>query len=266
MTVESLSLLQEGDLGAALSKAKVAVRDAPGDVEARARLFQMFCLNGEWDRASAQLEALSTSGQAENPIWRQFTMLLRMEARRREIYATGEVPTIVGDPEDWMAAFGKAFSLHQQGDVAGGQALREQALADAPALPAVVGDRDVPWLMDGDARLGPMLEAMLPTEGDYVWIPFVRLGSFRIEKPSQLNHLIWAPAHFVWTDGKMLHGFVPVRYIGSETAGDPALALSRRTDWIDAGGEVYEGRGQKVLLSDEDDFPILDIREARFGG
>lgn len=266
MSTESLSLLQEGDLSAALTKAKMAVRDAPGDIEARARLFHMFCINGEWDRATAQLEALMTAGQAEHPIWRQFEMLMRMEARRRDVFATGDVPTIVGDPEDWMAAFGKAFSLHQSGDVAGGAALRDQALEDAPAHSCVVGDREVPWLMDGDARLGPMLEAFLPTEGDYVWIPLSRLGSFRIEKPSQLNHLVWVPAHFTWTDGKTLHGFVPVRYVGSETAGDPELSLARRTDWVDCGEDVFEGRGQKVLLSAEDDFPLLDIREARFGG
>ena len=266
MSSDALSLLQEGDLEAALSTAKVAVRDNPGDVEGRARLFQMFCLNGEWERAEAQLEALMTAGQQEHPIWKQFEMLLRLEARRREVYANGEVPTIVGEPEDWMAAFGKAFGMHQSGDIAGAQELRDQALEDAPATPCVIGDREVPWIMDGDARLGPMLEAILPTEGDYVWIPFSVLGSFRIEKPSQINHFVWVPAHFVWSDGKMLHGFVPVRYIGSEAAGDPALALSQRTDWQERGENIFEGRGQKVLMSAEDDFSILDIREARFGG
>lgn len=266
MPSDAISTLQEGDLDAALSKAKIAVRDNPADIEARAQLFQMFCINGEWDRAKAQLEALMQAGQEEHPIWMQFAMLLRLEERRREIYANGEVPTIVGEPEDWMAAFGKSFGMHQSGDIEGAQALRDQALEDAPATPCVIGEREVPWLMDGDARLGPMLEAILPTEGDYVWIPFSRLGSFRIEKPSQLNHLIWVPAHFVWSDGKTLHGFVPVRYIGSEAAGEPDISLARKTDWDDRGDGIFEGRGQKVLMSAEDDFPVLDIREARFGG
>ena len=34
------------------------------------------------------------------------------------------------------------------------------------------------------------------------------LTSLRIEKPSQINHFVWAPAHFTWSDGRVLHGFV----------------------------------------------------------
>jgi len=261
---EALSKLKEGNLEAALSEAKSAVRGDPGNVEARAQLFQMFCLSGEWDRAEAQLDALLTSGPVEAPIWKQFQMLLRLERQRRTAFATGEVPAIVGEPADWMAAFGKAFTLHQTGDVVGGQALREQALSEVPPTPGRIDRAEFDWIMDGDARLGPMLEAFLPTEADYCWIPFSLLGSLQIEKPRQINHFIWAPAHFTWKDGTVLHGFVPARYVGSEATGDPAHALARGTDWIDRGGEVFEGRGQRVLMTADEDFPLLDIREARF--
>ena len=261
---EALSLLKEGDLIAALSRAKGAVRDHPGDPEARARLFQMFCLNGEWDRAEAQLDALLTSSAVQAPIWKQFGMLMRLERQRRDAHATATAPAIVGDPQDWMAAFAKAFELHQSGDVAGGAALREAALADAPATAGRIDGVEFGWLMDGDARYGPMLEAFLPTEGDYCWMPFVALTSLQVEKPSQINHFVWAPAHFTWGDGRVLHGFVPTRYVGSEGSDDPAHALARGTDWVDAGGGVFVGRGQRVLMSADDDFPLLEIREARF--
>lgn len=260
---DAVSLLKDGDFAAALAEAKNGVKNAPGDVDARARLFQLFCLGGEWDRAEAQLDALMTSGMAQAPIWKQFQILLRMERRRREIYKTGEAPTIVGEPADWMVSFAKAFGLHQTGDVAGGAKLREAALADAPATAGRIGDQEFAWIMDGDSRLGPMLEAILPTEGDYCWVPFTALGSLRIEKPTQINHFVWVPAHFTWVDGRVLHGYVPTRYIGSE-ASSPEHKLARGTDWVEAGGEVFEGRGQRVLLTAEDDFPILDIREARF--
>jgi len=261
---DALSALKEGDLEAALSQAKAAVRNNPGDVDARAQLFQLFCLSGEWDRAKAQLEALMTSGPIQSPIWKQFEMLLRLEQRRREVYANAEVPTIVGEPEDWMAAFGKAFAMHQSGDVAGGQTLRSEALEQVRLSAGRIGNAEFDWIMDGDSRLGPMLEAFLPTEADYCWVPFGVLGSFQVEKPSQVNHFVWVPAHFTWKDGTVLHGFVPTRYMDSEKTGDPAHALARGTDWVDRGGEVFEGRGQRVLMTAEDDFPLLDIREARF--
>jgi type VI secretion system protein ImpE len=261
---DALTLLKDGDLQGALTNAKGAVRDQPGDPEARARLFQMFCLNGEWDRADAQLEALLTSSAVQSPIWKQFQMLTRLERQRREAHERAAAPAIVGDPQDWMAGFAKAFEMHQSGDVEGGASLRETALADAPAAGGQCDGVEFAWLMDGDARYGPMLEAFLPTEGDYCWIPFSSLTSLRIEKPSQLNHFVWAPAHFTWSDGRVLHGFVPTRYLGSERSDDPAHALARGTDWLDAGAGVFIGRGQRVLMSADDDFPLLEIREARF--
>ncbi|MEM7212598.1 MAG: type VI secretion system accessory protein TagJ [Pseudomonadota bacterium] len=260
----ALEALKEGNFDAALSAAKVAVRDDPGDPEARAQLFQIFCLNGEWDRADAQLEALLTASQAQAPIWKQFQILTKLEKQRQEAHTTSTAPAIVGDPEDWMAGFAKAFELHMSGDVAGGAAMRDEALAGASAAPGQIDDQPFEWLMDGDARYGPMLEAFLPTEGDYCWVPFTALTSLRIEKPTQLNHFIWAPAHFTWRDGRVLHGYVPVRYVGSESAENRDHTMARGTDWMDAGSDVFVGMGQRVLMSSDDDFPILDLREARF--
>lgn len=263
---DALLALKEGNLDAALSQAKAAVRGDPGDIDARARLLLMFCLSGEWDRADAQLQALLTSGPMEAPIWKQYQMLLRLEQQRRDAFGTGEVPAIVGEPQDWMAGFGKAFTLHQSGDVAGGAALRAEALEAVPPTAGQIGGTEFDWIMDGDSRLGPMLEAFLPTEADYCWVPFSLLESLQVEKPSQIIHFLWAPAHFTWKDGIVLHGFVPTRYIDTEAAGDPALSLARGTEWVDRGDEVFEGRGQRVLLTAEDDFPLLEIREARFTG
>jgi type VI secretion system protein ImpE len=260
----ALELLKDGDLDAALSQAKSAVRDDPGDPENRARLFQLFCFNGEWDRAEAQLDALMTSAGGQAPIWMQFQILMKLDRQRRECHENASAPAIVGEPADWMAGFAKAFEMHQAGDVAGGAELRAEALNDAPAVGGNADGTEFAWLMDGDARYGPMLEAFLPTEGDYCWVPFSALTAFQIEKPSQINHFIWAPAHFTWADGRVLHGFVPVRYPGSENSAETSHVLSRGTDWVDAGSDTFTGLGQRVLMSSDDDFPLLDLREARF--
>lgn len=261
---DALALLREGDLDAALAQAKGGVRDNPGDPEARARLFQIFCLNREWDRAEAQLDTLLTASAVQAPIWKQFQMLMRLERQRREAHDSATAPAIVGEPQDWMAAFAKAFELHQSGDVAGGAKIREEALNDAPATPGSCGGVEFDWLMDGDSRYGPMLEAFLPTEGDYCWVPFSALTSLRVERPSQINHFVWAPAHFTWADGRVLHGFVPTRYPSGAPSDDPAHALARSTDWIDAGEGVHIGSGQRVLMSADEDFPLLEIGEIRF--
>lgn len=261
---EALEALKEGNFDTALSAAKSAVRDNPGDPEARGQLFQFFCLNGEWGRADAQLEALLTSNQAQAPIWKQFQILTKLELQRQDAHSTATAPAIVGDPEDWMAGFAKAFELHMSGDIVGGAELRSKALEEALIVPGSADGIDFDWLMDGDTRYGPMLEAFLPTEGDYCWVPFAALTSLRVEKPTQLNHFVWAPAHFTWKDGRVLHGYVPVRYVGSEQSENRQHTLARETDWIDGVSDVFTGLGQRVLLSSENDFPILDLREACF--
>lgn len=260
----ALEALKEGNFDAALSAAKSAVRDDPGNPDSRAQLFQVFCLNGEWERADAQLDALLTSNQVQAPIWKQFQILTKLEAQRQAAHANAAAPAIVGEPEDWMAGFAKAFELHMSGDIAGGSTLREESLETATVTSGSADGVQFEWLMDGDGRYGPMLESFLPTEGDYCWVPFAALTSLRIEKPTQLNHLIWAPAHFTWKDGRVLHGYVPARYVGSETSANRSHTMARGTDWNDVGSEVFTGLGQRVLLSPENDFPILDLREARF--
>ncbi|MGD1924306.1 MAG: type VI secretion system accessory protein TagJ [Paracoccaceae bacterium] len=261
---DALDALKEGKFDAALSHAKSAVKNDPGDPESRAQLFQIFCLNGEWDRADAQLEALLTASQAQSPIWKQFQILTKLEHQRQEAHSSATAPAIVGDPEDWMAGFAKAFELHMSGDVAAGATLREEALAEASSASGNVDGTEFEWLMDGDGRYGPMLEAFLPTEGDYCWVPFTALTSLRVEKPSQLNHFVWAAAHFTWKDGRVLHGYVPVRYVGAEKSEEREYTMARGTAWVDSGSDVFTGIGQRVLMSAEEDFPILDIREARF--
>src|SRR5690625_1461102 len=163
---DALALLKEGDLDAALTQAKGAVRDDPGDPEARARLFQIFCLNGEWDRAEAQLDTLSTASAVQAPIWKQLQMLTRLERQRREDHDSASAPAIVGGPQGWMAGVVKACERHQSGDGAGGTKIREDALNDAPTVAGKCDGVEFEWLMDGYSRYAPMLGTLLPTEGD----------------------------------------------------------------------------------------------------
>jgi type VI secretion system protein ImpE len=52
---------------------------------------------------------------------------------------------------------------------------------------------------------------------------------------------------------------VPARYPLLTGAGNDYL-LSRKTDWQDRGQEVFEGVGQRMLATDQADYPILQVR------
>ena len=57
---------------------------------------------------------------------------------------------------------------------------------------------------------------------------------------------------------------IPARY--PLIAGvDHDSLLSRRTDWLDQGQDVFEGVGQRMLATDQADYPMLQVRSIEFG-
>ncbi|WP_429336286.1 type VI secretion system accessory protein TagJ [Paraburkholderia sp. 35.1] len=67
-----------------------------------------------------------------------------------------------------------------------------------------------------------------------------------------------------WKSGDETIGFVPCRYCGSERGEDVALALAKRTAWTDLGDGCFIGVGQRMLITDVDEYPLLDVRSITF--
>jgi type VI secretion system protein ImpE len=82
----------------------------------------------------------------------------------------------------------------------------------------------------------------------------------QIEEPTDLRDMIWIPATIVWTNGGEAFALIPVRYPGSELSEDGLIRLSRKTDWVDGGGGIQRGLGQRLFATNEDDYPILTVR------
>ena len=91
----------------------------------------------------------------------------------------------------------------------------------------------------------------------------MRIQSIRLEPPSDLRNMVWAPAHFTWTNGGTAPGFIPTRYPGSERGSD-SLRLSRGTEWADLGGDHVKGLGQRMWLTDSAEYALLDVRRLSF--
>jgi type VI secretion system protein ImpE len=101
-------------------------------------------------------------------------------------------------------------------------------------------------------------------DGRYCWVPFSRIKKLLIEPPHDLRDLVWAPAQFVWTNGGNSSGFIPTRYPGTERADDSALKLSRKTEWKGQGEEIFTGVGQRILTTDQAEFPLFEVRTVEF--
>jgi type VI secretion system protein ImpE len=139
------------------------------------------------------------------------------------------------------------------------RAVREQALEAAPASSGKIDGAPFEWIMDGDTRLGPLLEAIV--NGRYYWIPFNRIKAVALDKPEDLRDLVWMPAYFTWANGGESAGLIPTRYPGSETSDDQELRRSHKTEWKEQPGETYLGLGQRMLFTDGGEYPLMDVRE-----
>jgi type VI secretion system protein ImpE len=75
-----------------------------------------------------------------------------------------------------------------------------------------------------------------------------------------LRDVVWMPGHALFNDGGEAACLVPSRYPGSESAGEPMLALARETVWREAGAGAWHGLGQRVLATDSVEVALLEAR------
>jgi type VI secretion system protein ImpE len=254
--------LQEGNLSEALVQLQTQIKKDPANAKLRTFLFQLLALLGEWDRALAQLNVAGDLDPETLPMVQTYRESIRCELLRKDIFLGKKTPQIFGEPQQWIALLVQALKLTAQQEYSEAKKLRDQAFELAPVTPGTINGEAFEWLADADARLGPVIEAII--NGQYYWIPFLQIQEIQIEEPADLRDMVWMPAHFVWTNGGDAVGLIPTRYPLSELADDPLLRLARKTEWTDLGEDTFVGLGQRLLSTNENDYALMDVREIKF--
>lgn len=258
--MDARELFQSGRLEEALSELKQQIRGKPGDPNLRVFLFQLLSVVGDWERALDQLELVGEMDDDSLLMVQLYRVALECEPLRAGTFAGERTPLFVGEPGEWQGAWAKANELAGQGHAEASEKMREQAWGEMPSLSGTINGEPFEWIMDGDSRLGPCVEAML--ENKYFWVPLTCVRKMQVEEPTDVRHLVWVPVMFEWQNGGDVGGLMPVRYPGSESHEDSAIRLARRTDWVEQDG-AYHGVGQKMLLTDAGEYPLLEAREIR---
>jgi type VI secretion system protein ImpE len=222
-------LFRAGRLNDAVTALSAEVRDNPTDARRRTFLFELLCFAGQFDRADKQLDVLAQGGHEAAMGTLLYRSALHAERVRQAMFAGGDYPAGPPPPPVAGRLNGKAF----------------QALSDA------------------DPRIGARLE--LFAAGQYTWIPLAQIASVRVRPPARLRDLLWIPAAIRTAPdfqglelGEVL---VPALAPRSAEHPDEAVRLGRATEWqpLEGGGEAPVG--QKLLLVDGEEFPILEVRE-----
>jgi type VI secretion system protein ImpE len=248
-----------GNLAASLQELQIDIRQHSADPKRRIFLAQLLMLLGQWDRAITQLNVIGELDSAALPMARAYRSAIECEQIRRKVFAGERSPLLFGEPEPWIAQLLSALSLEGQGKFADAQQLRTLALEAAPATGGTLNGKAFEWIGDSDTRLGPIFEVLL--NGAYYWVPVHRVRSIAIEAPADARDLVWLPARFMWTNEGEAMGFIPTRYPGSEAIDDDAIRMSRRTEWKEIAAGAYQGLGQRLYSTDEDECGVLEVRE-----
>lgn len=267
--------LREGQPTEALAALQQEIRANPADAKLRVFLFQLLAVEGQWERAQTQLSVVKDMDAAAVPMAQAYREAIRCELLRQQIFAGKRQPLVFGEPQQWIALLLESLKRLAAGEHEPAQRLRDQAFEEAPTTAGTLLRRAAPeapppdpqpfaWIADADVRLGPVMEAII--EGRYYWVPWQHIQRVVIDPPEDLRDVVWMPAHFVWTNGGDTVALLPARYPLSETSRDPAIRLSRKTEWQEVAPDVYCGSGQKMLATDAGEFALMDVAEITLGG
>lgn len=245
-----------------LAELQARIRKEPQRVDLRIFLFQVYCLQGAWAKAGAQLKVIEELDAEALPMVQTYRTALSCELLRRGVFAGTRTPLVLGDPRDWLAWLLEANRLLALGHVEQAQQWRDKAMAAAPAAAGTANGEAFDWLADADSRLGPVLEAVL--NGKYYWIPLERLARIEIEPPTDLRDMVWTPVTLTFTTGGSNVALVPTRYPGAEDLTDDRLRMARGTDWQAVGADTWIGHGQRMLVTDHAEYALLDLRLIEF--
>ncbi len=232
--VSANDLFRAGKLKEAVQALNAEVRDHPTDTQRRTFLFELLCFAGEYDRAEKQLDVLAQAGPNSEMGALLYRSALQAERTRQDLFNRKQYPKPV-----------------------------EGSAASLGAPPGTVNGKPFLAIGDADPRIGPRLEVF--AGGNYLWINFCHLASVEIDPPRRLRDLLWTPARVRGGPGlkdtELGEVLLPVLSPGAWQSPDDDIRLGRVTEWKgEESGETVPV-GQKMLLVDGEEFPLLEIRK-----
>ncbi|MCH2135247.1 MAG: tetratricopeptide repeat protein [Phycisphaerales bacterium] len=259
---EVADLVRQGDAAAALSGLKERIRKEPGNADLRLSLAQLQAIMGDWDKAMAAADTASTLDTERGLLCQQWKLQIAAEQTRAEVFAGERTAIVMGEPEPWIAGMQDALRLDGEGQSQAADDARRAALENATARGGTINGTPFEWLCDADERIGPCFEAII--NGRYAWVPQGAVTAVTVKQPSELIDLVWVETVMRFTNGGETAALTPVRYPGSTNSDDQRIVLGRLTTFEATAGGTNIGFGQRLLATDADDYPLLQIQSIEF--
>ena len=236
---------------------KSKIRSQPGNAKLRVFLFQLLCIEGDWEKAVSQLQVAAQIDTAAHAMARAYREIIRCERLRENVLAGKTTPLILGEPPSWIGLMADALKHSANGEHEAAYTLREQALKQAPVSAGSINGETFSWIADADSRLGPVCEFFC--NGVYYWVPFSSIKSIAFEKPQDLRDLAWQACEVTLVNEGNMPGFIPSRYPLQGTESDDRK-MARITRWKEVFPGTFIGSGQRLWTTDVNDHALLDVK------
>jgi type VI secretion system protein ImpE len=236
---------------------KSKIRSQPGNAKLRVFLFQLLCIEGDWEKAISQLQIAAQIDAATHAMARAYREAIRCERLRESVFLGKTTPLILGKPPAWIGLAADALKHSANGEHEAAHVLREQAFEQAPESPGAINGEAFSWIADADIRLGPVCE--LFCNGVYYWVPFSSIKSIVFEKPQDLRDLAWQACEVTLVNEGSIPGFVPSRYPlqGTESDNEKMAGVTR---WKEVFPGAFIGSGQRLWTTDANEHALLDVK------
>ncbi|MEO7084298.1 MAG: type VI secretion system accessory protein TagJ [Gemmatimonadaceae bacterium] len=221
-------LYQAGRLDDAIEALGAEVRDNPTDAHRRAFLFELLCFAGQFDRAEKQLSVLGRGSREAEMGALLYHAALHAEGLRQEMFAKQNFP-----------------------------------ISSAKTVGGTINGKPFKTISDADPRIGARLEVF--AAGQYMWLPFEHIQSVQLEAPKLLRDLLWGraivrPAE-TFKGLELGEALIPAIAPLTWQHPDSEIRLGRATEWVQFEDGSQGPVGQKMLLIDDEEFPVLELRE-----
>lgn len=227
-------LFRAGKLDEAVQALTVEVRENPTDTRRRTFLFELLCFTGDYGRAEKQLDVLAQEGPNSELGALLYHSAIQAERIRQDLFSRKQYPKPL-----------------------------EGTDGGSESLSGTLNGRPFQTIEDADPRIGQHLEVF--AGGDYLWINFGDLASLEMEPPQRVRDLLWAPARV--NVGPRLKNtqlgevLLPVLSPAAWQSTDDEVRLGRVTEWVEEESKEIVPMGQKMLLIDGEEFPLLEVRK-----
>ena len=256
-------LYAAGKLSEAIEAALDEVKQHPADTDRRWLLCELLCFVDELERVDKQLETIAIQDPQSLFSVTMFRNLIRAEQARRQFFAEGAMPKLIGELTEHLQLHLDAAAAIREGRLADAAKTLQSAEACRPRSAGVCDDQHFDDFRDADDLTAPFFEALTPM-GEYCWLPIHQLQSIEFGDINRMTDVVWREAKVVKTNSSEGQVYLPTMYFGTRDLTEDQLRLGRGTDWREAEGEPTRGIGQRVFLVGHQGQPMLELTSIQF--